>query len=150
MEDLQEICDELKNSLDKKQQGFICLKSFQNFLIFLHLLNHGRQKAQSLLENYSSFIKNLDYPIDFGTCKIITVDYVMPLGRLFRDELDFKIQPALSGVFFWGLQVDLLLLLFGVLQRIYFVPITTCLLLADWSHRKIFYETKNKTYGGEY
>lgn len=51
---------------------------------------------------------------------ISVINYVMSLGRLFHDELDFEIQPQLSAYSFWGIQIDLLLLLFGVLHKIYY------------------------------
>ncbi len=33
----------------------------------------------------------------------------MQIGLCYGMELNFKIQPSLSGVFFWGLQIDILL-----------------------------------------
>jgi hypothetical protein len=154
MKELQNKLQILKNKLNKKERSYLCLRSIENFLLYFNQLKQYHFKVENILIEYFEEVKDVtdsdDYFIDFETCKILTKKYIMPLGLYYGRELNFKIQPSLSGVFFWGLQIDVLLLFFKVLKGVDYIPIVTIILFLRWLNRKIFFANKHKAYGAEY
>ncbi len=154
MKEFQEKLQALKNKLNKKERRYLCLRSIENFLLYFDQLQGYHSKVKKLLLEYFEEVEEItkqdDYFIDFSICKGLTQKYIMPLGLCYGRELNFKIQPSLSGVFFWGLQIDALLLFFKVLQKVDYIPITTIILFIRWLQRKIFFANKHKVYGAEY
>ena len=150
MEELQEILNHLKTTLDKKQQDLFSLRSIQNFLLYYNQLTLFKPQVKTLLIEYFARMKQENYSIDWETCKIIGVKYIMGIGKYYGVELGFKIQTSLTGVFLWGLLADILLLMLGILHKVYYIPITTSILLINWGYRKMFYATKNKVFAIKY
>ena len=60
-----------------------------------------------------------------------------PIANSYSD-LGFKINMKLSFVLFWGILVDILLLVAGVLGNIKYIPITTLLLLLYFLYLQFF------------
>ncbi len=51
---------------------------------------------------------------------------------------------------FIGLNVDLLLLIIGLLKKIYYLPVVTIIMVGYFIYLKFFYEKRNKLYGLRY
>jgi hypothetical protein len=62
-------------------------------------------------------------------------------------DLGFKINMQLSFVLFWGILVDILLLIAGVLGNIKYIPITTLLLLLYFLYLQLFKKQNKLVYG---
>lgn len=154
MKELQEKLQALKDKLNKKEQGYLCLRSIENFLLYFDQLQGHRSKVENLLNGYfeevEQIIKQDDYFIDFSVCKILTRTYIIPIGRYYGIEQGFKLRLSLSGVLFWGFQIDILLLIFKLLKKVNYIPVVTLLFLTWWVYQQIFYASKHKTYGVKY
>jgi hypothetical protein len=51
---------------------------------------------------------------------------------------------------FIGLNVDLLLLIIGLLKKIYYLPVVTIIMVGYFIYLKFFCEKRNKLYGLRY
>ncbi len=69
-----------------------------------------------------------------------------PIANSYSD-LGFKINMKLSFVLFWGILVDILLLVAGVLGNIKYIPITTLLLLLYFLYLQFFKKQHKLVYG---
>ena len=84
MKELQDKLQTLKNKLNKKEQGYLCFRSIENFLLYFDQLQEYHSKVEKLLIEYFNEAEEItnsnDYFIDFNTCKILTKKYIMPIG----------------------------------------------------------------------
>ena len=109
-----------------------------------------KEDVQKLLLEYFNLLEEIEYHIDKETSTQIGIDYIMKMGYYYSGQLGFKLKMNLDFAIFWGIMIDLLLLLSGLLKKMYYVPITTLILLLYWAYLKIFYENKNKVYAIRY
>jgi hypothetical protein len=147
MQDFQIKLNELKLNLKDKQKSFLSLKSIENFLIYYDRLRRFKTEVYNLLAEYFSLIQKENYIIDKKKAREIGSSYIMQIGIYYRIEANFKFYRPLTSGFFWGIQVDIILLLFGILKKIFYVPIATLLLILNWAYVKIFFEAKGKVFG---
>lgn len=150
MQELQEKLNELKNSLDKEQQILFSLNSIQNFLLYYNKLTFYKDEVQKLLIEYFLIMKENDYNIDLDTSTNIGTDYVVKIGYYFSGQLGFKMKMNISFAIFWGLMVDILLLITGFLEKLDYVPISTIIMISYWAYLKFFYERRNKVFALRY
>lgn len=150
MKELQEKLNNLKINLDKEQQKLLSLNSIQNFLCYYNKLTFYKEDVQKLLIQYFVIMENSNYEIDKETSTQIGIDYIMKIGYYYSGQLGFKMKMNLDFAIFWGLIVDSLLLLVGVIKIVYYLPITTILIILYWAYLKVFYETKNKVFAVRY
>lgn len=153
MKEFQDKLQFLKDNLNKKEQSYLCLRSIENFLLYFDQLQQYKIKVEQLLIDYfnsiDEILNNGDI-INFETCKFLVRDYILSIGRCYRIEEDFKLRSSLSGVLFWGLQIDILLLIFKLLKEVNYIPMTTLFFLVWWIYQQIFFTRKHKVYGVKY
>jgi len=150
MIELQRKMDDLRQSLSKEQQKMLSLGSIQNFLWSYDKLKRYKPEVQKLLIEYFNAIEKENYIIDKKTSTRIAVDYILKIGICYSRELDFKIEKGLQFIFMVGLHVDAVLLIIGILEKVYYIPIATLIMLCYWWYLKVFYERKNKVYNVRY
>ncbi|MEO8853916.1 MAG: hypothetical protein ABI359_09060 [Ginsengibacter sp.] len=149
MENLQELqnkLEEIKRNLNQEQQEFFSLKSLQNFLNQYPKLTYYKESVQKLFIEYFPTMEYYNYKIDKETSTKIGIEYIMKIGYYYTGQLDFKLKMKLDFAIFWGVAVDLLLLILGVLHKVYYIPVATGIMLIYWGYLKIFFEKKNKIY----
>lgn len=150
MMELQKRVDELRQSLNKEQQKMLSLNSIQNFLWSYDKLKQFKPEVQKLLIEYFNVIKEENYIIDKKTSTRIAFDYILKIGIYYSRELGFKIEKGLKFTLMVGFHADALLLIIGLLKRVYYIPITTLIMLCYWWYLNVFYERKNKVYNVRY
>ncbi len=147
---LQEKLDELKVSLEKEQQSLFSLNSIQKFLTYFKKLNFYKDEVEKLLINYFRLMEENNYHIDREKSTQLGIDYVMKIGYYYSGQLGFKMKMNFSFAIFWGLIIDSLFLVTGFLQKVYYLPIATILMILYWTYLKLFYERNNKVFAVRY
>lgn len=150
IQELQNKLDNIKKVLDEEQRIFFSLNSIQNFLNSYNKLSHFEDKVYTLLVDYFSAMKDYDYSIDRETSTKIGKEYVIRIGTFYAAQLGFKLRLRFDIAIFYGILIDLLLLVFGVLQKVYYLPIATCTILIYWMYLRVFYEKRNKVFAIRY
>ncbi len=146
----QEKVNELRINLNEEQQKMLSLNSIHNFLIFYDKLTEYKTEVEQLLFGYFQKIEEENYIVDKKTSTEIAFDYVMKIGSYYTLNLGFKVQMKLSFALFWGIHADAVLLIIGLLSKVYYIPIVTLLLLSRWWYLKVFYEKKNRVHNVRY
>jgi hypothetical protein len=136
----------LKQTLTVKQQKMLSLNSIENFLLSYDKLTNYKYQVRILLSNYFEEIEKLNYIIDKDTSTRLAFDYLTKIGSYYSLNLGFKTRISLNYVLIVGLQIDCILLLFGILKRVYYIPVATLILFCYMQYVYIFYEKKNKVY----
>lgn len=147
MQELQEKLEGLEKELDEEQKKFFCLKSVRNFLLYYDQLIQYKSEVYELLVSYFNVMEEENYCIDKNKSTELASKYIFNIGRYYAVDLGFKNQMNLSFAIFWGIVTDLLLLIFGILDKLHYIPIVTIALIVYWFYLKKFYEEKNKVYG---
>lgn len=150
MEDLKQQLEEIKRQISLEQQCLFSLKSIDNFIKYNYLIKFYQNEVHDLLTGYFTEMKAFQYDIDKETSTELGTRYVMKLGYYYSAQAGFKMQMKLSFAIFWGILVDILLLISGVLSKVHYIPISTLLLFIYCIYLKIFYEQKNKVYAVRY
>jgi len=99
-----------------------------------------------LIEIYLEQLEENNFSFSRNERKEILQNFINPIAFYYIEKFRFKLYINLRGLVFMGFNIDLLLLLFGILKHVYFIPIATVLLFAYWCYIKIFYVSKNKVY----
>lgn len=144
--------ESLRDRFTPNEIKLLHLDSYRNFLLYIDKFDSTNSKVivTNLIDEYFTEIKSLNYSIDKNKSNELGFKYLREIGLYFRRELGFKYYTPLSSVMIIGGVIDLILLLFGLLERIYFVPIISTILLFEHFYIKIRYERKNKVYGLHY
>lgn len=150
MEALQEKLNSIRKNIDTEQQKLFSLKSIQNFLLYYDQLTFYKENIQKLLVQYFTVKKDNNYNIDKDISTQIGIDYILKIGYYYTGQLGFKMKMNLGFALFWGLIVDSLLLIGGILKKVYYLPIVTIIVVLYWGYLKVFFETKNKVYAVRY
>jgi hypothetical protein len=139
--------EDLKKTLTIKDQRLLSLKSIENFILYYDNLVHFKTEVYNLIKDYFNTIEKETVTIDKHRSREIANKYIMKIGAFYRVDLGFKFFRPLSAPFFWGLQIDILLLLIGILKNLHYIPLATIFLLLNWLYIKFFFENKNKVFG---
>ncbi len=125
MNNYSEKIQEVKALFEKKDLKYIHYNSISNFIYHLDEIKK---------ENYKIAIsKYLDmYFLLFEEDVIITKDLskelfttcVQKIGNFYNVELGFKLYQNLKYEIFIALHIDIILLISGVLKKIYYIPVT--------------------------
>lgn len=145
----KEKINNLKLSLNESQLNSIHFQSVNNFLkYFCSIKNEAiQQKIITYLNGYFREIEEKQYDLVQSDSNEIYQKYIMQIGTLYNAELDFKIYIRPKVALFFGVHVDLLLLIFGLLKRVYYIPVITVLLTGYFLYIHVFYKARGKIYG---
>lgn len=145
---IKQTVKELKNRLTQQEQDLIYFNSVENFVIYLDKFDNEieKRKVIELIESYLKQIEENNFSFSRNERKEILQNFINPIAFYYIHKFRFKLYIKLRGLIFMGLNIDIILLIFGVLKNIYFIPIATLILFAYWLYIKIFYVSKNKVY----
>lgn len=148
----EEKLKELKSVLSDDQLMYIHYHSVDNFLTYLNHFKTGGIKNQIVkyLEDYFNEIESKNYILSKDESDYIFQQYIIKIGTFYNSELNFKGYMRPKWALFIGLNIDVILLMFGLLKKIYYVPIVTMIMLIYFLYLKVFYEKKRKLYGLRY
>lgn len=142
----------LTNELSKEQLSSIHYRSVNNFLQYYNQLKSDSIKEEVivLLKEYFSEIENLNYNLSRANSSEIFRKYIMKIGTYYNDQLNFQsyIQP--KWALFIGLNIDVILLILGLLKKIHYVPIVTICFTSYFIYLRIRYGNRQKLYGTGY
>ena len=142
----------LMNELSKEQLSKIHYGSVSNFLQYFNQLKGDslKQEILILLENYFEKIKELNYELNKDESQMLYDNYLMKVGTYYNSELRFQVYMQPKWALFIGLNVDVVLLIFGLLKKVYYIPIVTILFCGYFIYLKMKYGRQNKLYGYGY
>ena len=148
--------DEIKKSVllieDKtslKMRRAIHYNSIRNFTIHFDEIksNGSRKEILNLLKSYLEVIEAQNYDVESDSSIDLARKYVFPIGDYFKDESNFVKTFHLRNVIVYGIMIDSLLLISGLLKKISYIPIFTLGFLFYEFFVMIFKEPKNRVYG---
>lgn len=141
----------LRLNLNKQQLRSIHFQSVSNFLEYFSSLTNQTIQNQiiKLLNDYFNDIKEKNYDLNQNESNAIFDLYIAKIGIYYNVELHFKVYMRLKWALFIGLNLDLLLLIFGVLSKIWFIPVVTLIFTGYMLYLNMFYKKRNKIYGFE-
>ena len=138
--------NDLRSTLNTQQQKMLSLNSIENFLLYFDNLELHKEKVFNLLVSYFEEIKEYDYLVDNNVSNRLAFDYIMKIGTFYKKELGFKVQMNLQFALMVGIHVDAVLLIFGILKMLYYLPIITLILFCRWLYLKRYFEKKHKVH----
>ena len=152
VENLKIKFEELKGTLTEEQQTLLHFKSIDNFLFHFDTLNTYQSQiaVKRLLEQYFEVLDSEGYDVDKKTSTILGKEFIIQLGRYYGFFSDFKLRFSLSFALFVGIHLDLLLLILGILKKVYYLPLVTLIFLAYWFYVRELYEKRKKVYDIRY
>lgn len=148
--------DEIKKSVllieDKtslNMRKYIHYKSIRNFTFHFSEIKAAESRSEilKLLKSYLEEIVIQDYDVDRHLSTDLAKKYVFPIGDYFKNESNFMITFNIKHVIFYGIMIDSLLLISGILKKISYIPIITLGFLSYELFIMIFKEPKNRVYG---
>lgn len=151
MKELQERLTQIKSSLTPTQQKYINLRSLENFFqYFAELKEEHKPIVEKIMTGYFSIIEKENFIIDKNLSTSITFSHLINMGRFYSADLGFKTKSEFNDALFWGIPIDILLIVLGLLKKIYYIPIATLVVFLNSLYVKFFFENKNKVYGLRY
>lgn len=138
----------LDTRLTSSQKKYIHYTSILNFLNHFQNIPDKTTKAKvvTLLNAYYVEIEKADFDIDRNAGFLLGKQYLVELGRLYSRHVGFKQELDIRSALLWGIMADSLLLLSGVLKKVFFIPISTIILLL-WYWRLQRCRREGKLYG---
>ncbi len=148
-ENYQTLLASMKQELSKSELECIHYQSVYNFVKHLDEFKRGPLKDQIImyLDKYFKEVKEKQYLFDKDESMDLFQNCIVKIGTIYYTGLNFKVYMRLKWALFISLNIDLVLLLLGILKKFYYIPIVTVLFCGYISYLYIFYESKNKLYG---
>ena len=142
----------IKAKLLPSQLSYLHSKSIDNFLASFEYLRSGGIKNQVLeyLVEYYREIELKEYDLSLDESSEIYDKYILKIGIYYNAELNFKAYMRPKWALFIGVNVDVVLLILGLLKKIYYLPAATILMLGWFMYLKFIYEKHGKLYGFRY
>lgn len=151
MKELQEKLREQKNILNSQQRQYINFQSLENFFLYFDELKEEHKPiVEGIMRDYFNIIERDNFLIDKDISTEISFSHILAMGRYYKFDVGFKLWTDFKYTIFWSIAIDFLLLISGLLKRIYYIPIITLITVANGLYIKIFYVNRNKAYGGRF
>jgi hypothetical protein len=141
------------DGLDKKQLRNINFYSISNFVNAYDKLKGSKEKetVYNLLNSYFDEMKGEDLnSFSKDQSKELFFSYIVKIGQYYNYQLGFKGYMGINGAIFGGIVMDLILSIFGILVKLYFIPISTILLVLFTTAINHYFGRVNKLYGYRY
>jgi hypothetical protein len=144
VEEYIELLSNWKSSLTIKEQKLIFLHSMENFLFhFDSLPIQDKIEVKPFIQVYFEYLQNRELvTFTLNDKKLIAKEFIRPLSKYFIVALDFKAHGELNIMAFIGINIDICLLLLGILKKLYFIPIATILFIVYWLFIEIKFAKK--------
>ena len=141
--------DILKSTLTDKQLKDVHYQSIYNFLEHFHSFKSEPMQAEisNNLAQYFNEIEEKNYELTKSESNALYDNYLMRIGTYYNSHLNFKVYMEPKWALFISLHVDLILFIFGVLKRLYYIPIATLFFTGYFLYLHVFYKKRNKVYG---
>ncbi|MBS1947442.1 MAG: hypothetical protein JST47_06710 [Bacteroidetes bacterium] len=148
-EEIKEIILSLEDMTSKRMRTYIHYKSMQNFVEHFHEIKNERaqRKIIDLISEYIEEIKAGNYDFDVHESANLAKRYVFSIAQYYKEDSSFMEMIKLQHVFLYGLLIDSLLYLGGVLSKFWYVPIATSGFLFYYLFVVIIKERKGRVYG---
>ena len=141
-----------KFKLNNKQKQNLHFNSIINFFFHFDNLTEGKDKrdVENLLLEYFEVVKTKGYSLDLKDRKNYFYSHIEKIGGIFHLQLGFKVFMGIPSALFGGIITDLVMLVFGVLKLLYYIPLFTLLLVGYNFFLLKFYGNKKKLYVPSY
>ena len=138
--------------LDKKQLRNINFYSISNFVNAYDKLKGSKEKetVYNLLNSYFDEMKGDLNSFSKDQSKELFFSYIVKIGQYYNYQLGFKGYMSINGAIFGGIVMDLILAIFGILGKLYFIPVSTILLILYTTAINHYFGRINKLYGYRY
>lgn len=139
----------IEDKTSLKMRRAIHYNSIRNFTIHFAEITgvESRNEILKLLNGYLEEIETQNYDVDSYLSRDLARKYVFPIGEYFKSESNFVITFHLRHVIVYGIMIDSLLMMSGLLKKIYYIPVVTLGFLFYEFFVIIFKEPKNRVYG---
>ena len=139
---------EINNILNEKEQDLIYFKSIQNFLLYVDQFKNETEKEKVVekIEKYFLQIEENNFSFLLSDKLSVLKNIISPIAFYYKLRFNFRFYIGLKYSLFIGLNIDAVLLIFGILKNLFYVPIVTIILFLYWLFIEIFYAKKNKIY----
>lgn len=126
----------------------ISFNAIFNFVIHFDGIksNYEKRNVLNILDLYFNFIESNFISSDFYSRSYVIKNFIKPLAFYYKKDLNFKFYMPLGRTIFLGVNLDLVLLIFGFLKQIHYVPICTLVLFIYFLYIKVFFQLKKKVY----
>ena len=141
----------LKEDLSPESLDMIHFRSISNFLIhYDELKGFERSIVEKLVKDYFDDASSQNYLVDKEYSRMLYRKYIIRIGQYYSSQLRFRIAIELDVAIFVGVIFDVGLLLTGLSQRIYYIPIVTIIAISYSRYLFFFFGLKKKLYGPKY
>lgn len=139
----------LRATLTDKQLRNIHYESLYNFLQYFSSLRSEtiQNQVSNLLSNYFREIEVKNYKLIQSESNAIFQNYIVKIGTFYNAQLNFKVYMEPKWALFIGLNIDLVLLILGLLRKVYYIPIVTLILTGYFGYLYLFFKKRHKIYG---
>jgi len=142
----------LEGTISDRMKKYIHYKSMRNFINHFDEINDERTKNRimALMFEYFEEIKASDYDFDVYSSTDLAKKYLFDIAEVYREDSNFMRIIKIQHVFLYGLLIDGLLYLSGVLSFFWHIPIATTGFLFYYLFVVLFKERKGRVYGMYY
>ena len=124
IEERYSVYKDILNQMDTRKQSYIHSKSFTNFFNNYDLLKNSSDKSivSQLLEEYMFFVDESSEGINRVIGMDIVSKYLMPIGKIYKEQLGFKEIIKQKVALFFSIIIDAVLILFGF-EKFFKIPV---------------------------
>ncbi len=141
----------IKNKFDSNTLKLIHFRSMENFILYFKEINNAndRIKIENYINAYFNDLKDADEYITDEFSKYLYKNYISKLGIYYQYNIGFKAKTR-PTTFIPAIFMDFILLIFGILKLINYIPIFSSLILFFYLRDRLKYEKINKLWGYRY
>ena len=131
LNEFRQYLSDKKFKLNNKQKQNLHFSSIINFFFHFDNLTEGKDKrdVENLLLEYFEVVKTKGNSLDLKDRKNYFYSHIEKIGGIFHLQLGFKVFMGIPSALFGGIITDLVMLVFGVLKLLYYIPLFTLLLV---------------------
>jgi hypothetical protein len=140
---------EWDSSLSPRMKKYIHYRTMRNFILHFDEIKseREREKILTILEEYVEAVKANDYSFERVESAELASCVMFPIRDYYKTDCSFMSVIKLQEVFIYGIMADSVLFFTGLLAKLHYVPIATCVLLAYHIFLRIFKIPQGRVYG---
>jgi hypothetical protein len=149
IDQVQENILNLESMISERMKKYIHYKSMRNFINHFDEINDKttQRRILALMYEYFEEIKGSDYDFDVYTSTELAKKYLFDIAEVYKQDSNFMRIIKIQHVFLYGILIDSLLYLSGVLSLFRHIPIVTTVFLFYYLFVAIFKERQGRVYG---
>jgi hypothetical protein len=135
--------------LSPRMKKYLHYRSFRNFINSFDSFDNSnvKDKVQVLLSGYVEDVEANDFFFERNESWELAIKYLSTLSGYYRENLKFMSMLSLSTSLLYGIMIDSLLLISGLLKKIHYLPIVTSLFALYFCYVYFFKARKGLVYG---